>query len=73
MPEGVNVLPFNIPIATQYSHATGIAYGMKLKKQKAMTVTVIGNGGTAEGEFSEALNTASIHKWPVAFTINNNQ
>ncbi|NQZ65947.1 MAG: pyruvate dehydrogenase (acetyl-transferring) E1 component subunit alpha [Mycoplasmatales bacterium] len=73
MPEGVNVMPINIPIATQYSHAAGIAYGMKLQGKKNVAVTIIGNGGTAEGEFYEAINTASIHKWPVVFTVNNNQ
>lgn len=73
IPEGVNVLPINVPIATQYSHATGIAYGMKLRKDKKAAVTFIGNGGTAEGEFYEALNFASIHKLPVVFCINNNQ
>ncbi|MCR8613288.1 MAG: pyruvate dehydrogenase (acetyl-transferring) E1 component subunit alpha [Mycoplasma sp.] len=73
MPEGVNVLPINIPIATQYSHAAGIAYGMKLAKKKNVAITFIGNGGTAEGEFYEALNIASIHKWPVVFCVNNNR
>ena len=73
IPEGVNVLPINVPIATQYSHATGIAYGMKLRKEKKAAVTFIGNGGTAEGEFYEAINFASIHKLPVVFCVNNNQ
>ena len=73
MPEGVNVLPINVPIATQISHAAGIAYGMKLTKQKAVAVTFIGNGGTAEGEFYEAINMASIHEWPAVFAINNNK
>jgi len=72
-PEGVNVLPINIPIATQFSHAAGIAYGMKLANKKNVALSFIGDGGTAEGEFYEALNAASIHKWPVVFCINNNQ
>ena len=61
MPEGVNVLPINVPIATQFSHAAGIAYAMKLQGDKNVAVSFIGNGGTAEGEFYEALNIASIH------------
>ena len=73
IPENVNVLPINIPIATQCSHATGIAYGMKLKNQKNVSISFIGNGGTAEGEFYEAMNIASIHKLPTVFCINNNQ
>jgi pyruvate dehydrogenase E1 component alpha subunit len=62
MPKDVNVLPINIPIATQFSHAAGIAYAMKLKGDKNVAVSFIGNGGTSEGEFYEALNTSSIHK-----------
>ena len=73
MPENVNVLPINIPIATQISHAAGIAYGMKMKKDKNVAITIIGNGGTAEGEFYEAINFASIHKLPTVITVNNNQ
>ncbi len=73
MPKDVNVLPINIPIATQFSHAAGIAYAMKLKGDKNVAVSFIGNGGTSEGEFYEALNTSSIHKWPVVYCVNNNQ
>ena len=73
IPEGVNVLPTNIPIATQISHAAGIAQGIKYKKEKAVAVTFIGNGGTAEGEFYEAINMAAIHKWPAVFCVNNNK
>ena len=73
MPENVNVLPINIPIATQISHAAGIAYGMKMKKKNNVAITIIGNGGTAEGEFYEAINFAAIHKLPTVITVNNNQ
>ena len=71
--EGVNVMPINIPIATQYSHAAGIAYALKLQNKKAIAMTFIGDGGTSEGEFYEAMNIASVQKWPVVFAINNNQ
>ncbi|MBG0730568.1 pyruvate dehydrogenase (acetyl-transferring) E1 component subunit alpha [Mycoplasma sp. 'Moose RK'] len=73
MPQDVNVLPINIPIGTQFSHAAGIAYAAKLTGKKIVAMSFIGNGGTAEGEFYEALNTASIWKWPVVFCVNNNQ
>ncbi|NYN92344.1 pyruvate dehydrogenase (acetyl-transferring) E1 component subunit alpha [Mesomycoplasma hyopneumoniae] len=73
IPENVNVLPINIPIGTQFSHAAGIAYAAKLTGKKIVSMSFIGNGGTAEGEFYEALNIASIWKWPVVFCVNNNQ
>lgn len=73
IPEGVNVLPINIPIGTQFSHAAGIAYAAKLTGKNIVAMSFIGNGGTAEGEFYEALNVASIWKWPAVFCVNNNQ
>ena len=73
MPKGVNILPINIPIATQYSHAAGIAYAEKYKKGKGIVITTIGDGGTSEGEFAEAINFAAIHKLPVIFFVENNQ
>lgn len=73
MPNGVNVLPINFPIGTQCSHAIGIAYGMKISKKKNVSVSFIGNGGTAQGEFYESMNIASIHNLPTVFCVNNNQ
>jgi pyruvate dehydrogenase E1 component alpha subunit len=70
---GVNVLPVNIPIATQCSHAAGIGYALKLLNKKGVAVSFIGDGGTSEGEFYEAMNMAAIHKWNTVFCINNNQ
>nr|WP_318023929.1 pyruvate dehydrogenase (acetyl-transferring) E1 component subunit alpha [Mesomycoplasma molare] len=72
-PNGVNLLPINIPIATQCSHAAGIAYAAKLMKKPIISMSFIGNGGTAEGEFYEAINTSAIWKWPSVFCVNNNQ
>lgn len=72
-PAGINLLPINIPIATQCSHAAGIAYAAKLQKQNSVSVSFVGNGGTSEGEFYEAMNIAAIWKWPTVFCVNNNQ
>ncbi|UWV80333.1 pyruvate dehydrogenase (acetyl-transferring) E1 component subunit alpha [Mycoplasmopsis cynos] len=72
-PKGINLLPINIPIATQCSHAAGIAYAAKLLGKKVVSMSFIGNGGTAEGEFYEAINTSAIWKWPSVFCVNNNQ
>ena len=73
MPVGINILPVNIPIATQYSHAVGVAFAEKYKKQPGIVITTIGDGGTSEGEFFEAINFAAIQKLPVIFFIENNQ
>ncbi|UTS70597.1 pyruvate dehydrogenase (acetyl-transferring) E1 component subunit alpha [Mycoplasma bradburyae] len=71
--EGVRVVPVNITIGAQYSQAAGIGYALKYNKERAAAVTFIGDGGTAEGEFYEAMNMASIHKWQTVFCVNNNQ
>ncbi|CAM9105623.1 pyruvate dehydrogenase (acetyl-transferring) E1 component subunit alpha [Mycoplasma todarodis] len=73
IPKDVNVFPINIVIATQYSHTAGVAYALKQQKKKAVALTFIGDGGTSEGEFYEAMNIAGVHKWPAVFCINNNQ
>ncbi|MBE4703990.1 thiamine pyrophosphate-dependent enzyme [Spiroplasma platyhelix] len=73
IPKGINILPVNIPIGTQYSHAAGIALAEKYKKGKGVIFTTIGDGGTSEGEFFEAMNFAALHKLPIVFFIENNQ
>lgn len=72
-PKEINVLPVNIPIGTQYSHATGLAFAEKYKKTGGVVVTTIGDGGTSEGEFFEAMNFGKLHEVPVLFTVENNK
>jgi len=68
-----HVLPIAISIGTQFQHATGIGYSVKYRKKDEVVFTFIGDGGTSEGDFSEALNFAGVWKVPVLFTIQNNQ
>lgn len=67
------VLPINVPIASQLPHAVGIGYSMKYQKKEDIVFTFVGDGGTSEGDFSEALNFAGVWQVPVVFTIQNNQ
>lgn len=66
-------LPQCVPIASQCLHAVGVANAMKLRKEKRCALVTIGEGGTSEGDFYEALNVAGAWKLPVIFVINNNQ
>ncbi len=68
-----HVLPIAISIGTQLQHATGIGYSVKYRKQDETVYTFIGDGGTSEGDFSEALNFAGVWQVPVIFTVQNNQ
>lgn len=72
-PKNVNVLPTSVPIASQLQHATGIAMANNIKGEKSVAVGYVGDGGTSQGDFHEALNFASVFKAPVVFIIQNNQ
>lgn len=66
-------LPICVPIASQCLHATGIGFAIKYRKQNRVVVVCIGDGGTSEGDFYEALNIAGTWKLPIVFVINNNR
>lgn len=67
-------LPIPICISSQLPHACGVATAIKLRKQKNRAVlTFIGDGGTSEGDFYEALNGAGAWNLPLVIVINNNR
>jgi 2-oxoisovalerate dehydrogenase E1 component alpha subunit len=66
-------LPMCVPIASQCLHAAGIAFAFKYRNDPKVAVVTIGDGGTSEGDFYEALNIAGAWKLPVVFVINNNK
>lgn len=73
VPQGITMLPIQVCIGTQYSHAAGLAFAEKFyKKTDSVTFVTIGDGGTAEGEVYEAMNFAKLHKLPVVFMVENN-
>ena len=65
--------PWAVPIATQTLHAAGAALAFKLRGERRVAVTVIGDGGTSQGDFYEALNAAGAFHAPCVFVIANNQ
>jgi len=67
------VLPLSVPIASQLLHASGIAYEINYNNKKEVVYTFVGDGGTSEGDFHEALNFAGVWKAPVIFVVQNNQ
>jgi len=69
----MRILPVSIPIASQTLHAVGIGYAMKYKKEDSVVLTYVGDGGTSQGDFNEALNFAGVWKAPVIFYVQNNQ
>jgi pyruvate dehydrogenase E1 component alpha subunit len=73
IPEGVKMTPLSVPIGTHMLHAAGIAWAMKLRKEKGAVITYFGDGATSEGDFHGAMNFASVLKVPTIFYCQNNQ
>jgi pyruvate dehydrogenase E1 component alpha subunit len=73
IPDGVKVLPSQVSIAAQLPHATGLAWGLRLRGEDSVVLAYIGEGGSSEGDFHEALNLAGVTKAPVVFFLQNNQ
>ena len=67
-----NVVSHSAPVATQCSHASGIGLAIKMRGEKKVVMTSLGEGSTAQGEWYEAVNWAAIHKLPVVFLVENN-
>jgi pyruvate dehydrogenase E1 component alpha subunit len=65
--------PICVPVGTQVAHAVGAAYAFKLRREKRVAVCTIGDGGTAKGDFYEALNMAGVWNAPLVVVINNNR
>ena len=67
------MLPVSVPIASQLLHAAGIGYTINYKKKDEVVFAFVGDGGTSEGDFDEALNFGGVWKVPVVFIVQNNQ
>jgi pyruvate dehydrogenase E1 component alpha subunit len=72
MPEGVNLLPFQISLATQLPHAVGLAWGLRHQGLDCVVCVYFGDGGSSEGDFHEACNLAGVRRAPVIFFLQNN-
>jgi 2-oxoisovalerate dehydrogenase E1 component alpha subunit len=66
------ILSTSSPVGTQYPHAAGIAYAAKIRGTGEVVMTSVGEGGTSQGDWHEALNFAAIHKVPCIFAVENN-
>ena len=61
------------PVGTQFSQAVGVAMASQYKGLDEATITWIGDGASAEGDYHYALNFASVFKPPVILNVVNNQ
>ncbi|WP_350280514.1 thiamine pyrophosphate-dependent dehydrogenase E1 component subunit alpha [Kribbella sp. HUAS MG21] len=67
------VAPQATPLATQLPHAVGVAHAARLKGEDTVVMALVGDGGTSEGDFHEALNFAAVFHAPVVFFVQNNE
>ena len=73
LPGAEHMLPWAVPIASQLLHAAGIGYAIRYQGRDQVVFTFVGEGGTSQGDFHEALNFAGVWKAPVVFVCQNNQ
>jgi 2-oxoisovalerate dehydrogenase E1 component alpha subunit len=65
--------PWSVPIASQTLHAAGAAMAFRIRKEPRCALAYVGDGGTSEGAFYEAMNLAGARKLPVVFMVVNNR
>ncbi|MFF4950762.1 pyruvate dehydrogenase (acetyl-transferring) E1 component subunit alpha [Streptomyces chattanoogensis] len=71
-PHRHRIAPLCTPLATQLPHAVGLAHAARLKGDDVVALAMVGDGGTSEGDFHEALNFAAVWQAPAVFLVQNN-
>lgn len=71
-PVATRTAPQCTPLATHAPHAVGVAYAARRRGEDTVALVLIGDGGTSEGDFHEALNFAAVFHAPVVFLVQNN-
>ena len=66
------VAPQCTPLATNALHAVGTAHAARIKKEDSVSLVLMGDGATSEGDAHEAFNIAAVWKAPVVFLVQNN-
>jgi pyruvate dehydrogenase E1 component alpha subunit len=65
--------PICITIAAHATHAVGVAYAMKLRREPRVAVCALGDGATSKGDFYEGINAAGAWQLPVVYVVTDNQ
>jgi TPP-dependent pyruvate/acetoin dehydrogenase alpha subunit len=60
-------------LAAMIPMAVGVALAVKMRKEGAVVMNYIGDGGSNVGEFHEGVNMAAVMKLPFVLIIENNQ
>lgn len=65
--------PICVTIAAHATHAVGVAYAMKLRREPRVAVCALGDGASSKGDFYEGLNAAGVWQLPLVFVVTDNQ
>ncbi len=68
-----HVTPIVLPIGSQLPHAVGLAFAERYQGSDRIAIGFVGDGGTSEGDFHEALNFAGLWQAGTIFFVQNNQ
>ncbi|MFO0763163.1 MAG: thiamine pyrophosphate-dependent enzyme [Byssovorax sp.] len=60
------------PIGTQITHAAGVAWAAKIKKDDVVALAYFGEGATSSADFHNGINFAGVFKVPAVFVCRNN-
>jgi pyruvate dehydrogenase E1 component alpha subunit len=71
-PLDYNIASICVPIGTHVPHAAGLAWGKKLRRERACALVFFGDGATSEGSFHEGANFAGVMRAPLILFCNNN-
>src|ERR671915_324755 len=71
-PLDYNVASICVPIGSHVPHAAGLAWGKKLRGERACALVFFGDGATSEGSFHEGANFAAVMRAPAILFCNNN-
>ncbi len=68
-----NFVSISSPVGTQFPQAVGCAMASAYKGEDNVSISWMGDGTAAEGDFHHAINFASVYQAPVILNVVNNQ
>jgi pyruvate dehydrogenase E1 component subunit alpha len=71
-PRDWRIAPIAVPVGSHVPHAAGMAWGLKLRGERACVLAIFGDGATSTGAFHEGLTFAAARGVPAVFLCNNN-
>ncbi len=68
----VNWASISSPVGTQITHAVGVAWGAKIRREQVASLVYFGDGATSSSDFHSGVNFAGVFRLPVVFLCRNN-